>query len=85
MAGFFVPAGFELVTLTSLSSLTTNSNTDYPTPQGQKILKDMDVGFDPLMCARVTIPFNIVSLGETTRWTTTSRCPHGFKLGPHWN
>jgi hypothetical protein len=27
-----------------------------------KNLKEMRVGFDPLMCARVTIPFNIVSL-----------------------
>jgi hypothetical protein len=48
-------------------------------------LKDMGMGFDPLMCARVMIPFNIVSLGATTRSTTTSRCPHGFRLGPHGN
>jgi hypothetical protein len=51
----------------------------YVSPHPGKILKDMGVGFDPLMCARVTIPFNIVSLGATTRSTTTSRCPHGSR------
>jgi hypothetical protein len=34
MVGFFVPAGFEPVTLTSRSGLTTHSVTDCPTPRG---------------------------------------------------
>ena len=33
---FFVPTGFELVTLTSQSGLTTHSVTDCPTPRGQE-------------------------------------------------
>jgi hypothetical protein len=73
------------MTLTSQSALTTHSITDFPTPWGHFNLKDMGVGFDPLMCSWVMIPFNIVSLGATTCLTTTSRCPNGFRLGPHGN
>jgi hypothetical protein len=35
----------------------------------------MGVGFDPLMCAQVMIPFNMVSMGATTDSITTSRFP----------
>jgi hypothetical protein len=35
MVGFFVPTGFEPVTLTTRSGLTTHSVTDYPTPRGR--------------------------------------------------
>ena len=40
-------------------------------------------GFDPLMFPCVMRSFNITSLSGTTYSTTTSRCPHGFRLGPH--
>ena len=35
MVGFFVPAGFEPVTLTSQSGLTTHYVTNCPTPRGR--------------------------------------------------
>jgi hypothetical protein len=38
MDGFFVPAGFESVTLTSWSALIAHSITDCPTPQGSFML-----------------------------------------------
>jgi hypothetical protein len=73
------PQGFQTDDFHLQSALTTHSLTDCSRPRGLLNLKDMGVGFDPLMCARVTIPFNIVSLGATTRSTTTSRCPHGSR------
>jgi hypothetical protein len=39
MVGFFVPAGFEPVTLTTQSGLTTHSVTDCPTPRGRELEK----------------------------------------------
>jgi hypothetical protein len=49
-----------MVKNSSLSTIGSN-------PFGILNLKDMGVGFDPLMCAWVMIPFNIISLGATTR------------------
>jgi hypothetical protein len=60
---------FPKVKKSSLSTIGSN-------PYGIRLkLKDVRVGFDPLMCERVTISFNIIYVGATTRLTTTQGSP----------
>jgi hypothetical protein len=46
-------------------------------------LKDMGVGFDPLICARVTIPYNIVSLSVVMDHYL--KVPPWLHINPSWD